>query len=144
VPFKIAIVGCGGIATDSHGPALAYYARTHPDTELAACCDLDECKAAAYAKRFGFARHFTDLDELLDAVRPGAVRGTATPAWQNPRPRPPRRGLRWQFGKRFPPTRSARELSKPSAQIEGTRPGFSRISGSVVNRASFSPIFVQV
>ncbi|MCY3020263.1 MAG: Gfo/Idh/MocA family oxidoreductase [Planctomycetota bacterium] len=71
--FKIAIIGCGNMSAYVHGPALARYALTHPGTELAACCDLDEKRVAAYRERFGFLRHFTNLDTMLETVRPDAV-----------------------------------------------------------------------
>ena len=39
--FKIAVIGCGWVSMDCHGPAYARYAQTHPGIELTACCDLD-------------------------------------------------------------------------------------------------------
>jgi myo-inositol 2-dehydrogenase/D-chiro-inositol 1-dehydrogenase len=71
--FKVVLIGCGWMAGDGHGPALARYAQAHPDVELAACCDVDAPKAAEFAQRFGFARHFADVTGMLDAVRPDAV-----------------------------------------------------------------------
>ncbi|MCK4375431.1 MAG: Gfo/Idh/MocA family oxidoreductase, partial [Candidatus Brocadiae bacterium] len=43
------------------------------EAELAACCDLDEAKARRFRERFGFARHYTDMAEMLDAEQPDAV-----------------------------------------------------------------------
>ena len=71
--FKICTVGCGGMSTAVHGPSHAKYAATHPDTLLAACCDLDEQKAVRYRDKFGYARHYTDLVKMLEAERPDAV-----------------------------------------------------------------------
>lgn len=71
--FRICTIGCGGIATGRHGPSYARYAAQRPDTELVACCDLNEERAVAFRERFGFARHYTDLDEMLAAERPDAV-----------------------------------------------------------------------
>jgi predicted dehydrogenase len=71
--FKIATIGCGGMATAAHGPSYAKYAATHPDTELAACCDLDADRAARFRDRFGFQRSYTDLGVMLDTERPDAV-----------------------------------------------------------------------
>jgi predicted dehydrogenase len=71
--FRICIVGCGSMSQSGHGPSLAKYAASHPDTELAACCDLDEAKAAGYRKRFGFARHYTDMTAMLKTEKPDAV-----------------------------------------------------------------------
>lgn len=71
--FRICTIGCGGMATLGHGPSYARYAAEHPDTELAACCDLDPEKAAAFRERFGFAHSDTDFDAMLDREKPDAI-----------------------------------------------------------------------
>jgi len=71
--FKICVVGCGNWSRTQHGPSYAKYAASHPDTELAACCDIVEEKAIAYRDKFGFARHYTDFVAMLDAEKPDAV-----------------------------------------------------------------------
>lgn len=71
--FKICVIGCGGIAMSSHGPAYRRYADLHPEVELVGCCDLDERKAAAFGKRIGFARHYTDFAVMLTQEKPHAV-----------------------------------------------------------------------
>ena len=71
--FTICTIGCGSHATKNHGPAYAKYAATHPDTILAACCDLSEDKAMQFRHRFGFARHYTDLETMLRQEKPDAV-----------------------------------------------------------------------
>lgn len=71
--FRICTIGCGSMATTGHGPAYARYAATHPETELAACCDLDPAKAERFRERFGFARCTTDLDRMLAEEKPDAV-----------------------------------------------------------------------
>ena len=71
--FKVCTIGCGGMATTGHGPSYARYAATHPDTELAACCDLDEEKAGRFRDRFGFARSYTDMERMLVVEKPDAV-----------------------------------------------------------------------
>lgn len=71
--FKICSIGCGRIATDQHGPSYVHYAREHSDTQLVACCDIDEAKAIAFSNHFGFARHYTDYIQMLCAERPDAV-----------------------------------------------------------------------
>ena len=71
--FKIAAIGCGGIALGCHGPAYARYAQTHPGVTLAACCDLDEQKAVQFGERFGFSRHYQDFREMLNTEQPDAV-----------------------------------------------------------------------
>jgi myo-inositol 2-dehydrogenase/D-chiro-inositol 1-dehydrogenase len=71
--LKICVVGCGGHSALVHGPACARYARENPDTLLAACCDLQEERAAAYRDRFGFQRCYTDMDAMLETEQPDAV-----------------------------------------------------------------------
>jgi predicted dehydrogenase len=71
--LKLAVIGCGEHAVGSHGPAQARYASEHPGVELAACCDLDEGRAARYRERFGFQRSYTDLAAMLERERPDAV-----------------------------------------------------------------------
>jgi predicted dehydrogenase len=71
--FKIAVIGCGWVSMDCHGPAYARYAQIHPGVELTACCDLDAQKAAAFASRFGFLHAYTQSQEMLDAEKPQAV-----------------------------------------------------------------------
>lgn len=71
--ITLCTVGCGLIANMVHGPAYARLVKTYPQVRLAACCDKDENKAASFAGQFGFARHYTDLQEMLDAEKPDAV-----------------------------------------------------------------------
>lgn len=71
--FKVCAIGCGNLANYCHGPSYARYAASHPDTELVACCDLDETKAIRFRERFGFSRHYTDLERMLRAESPDAV-----------------------------------------------------------------------
>ncbi len=71
--LKICTIGCGSMASHVHGPSYQEYAARHPDTTLAACCDLDEGKAASFRESFGFRRHYTDVDAMLDTERPDAV-----------------------------------------------------------------------
>ena len=71
--FRICVIGCGGIATGYHGPSYQRYAATHPQLVLAACCDVDAEKAAAFGARFGFERTYTDFQPMLQAESPNAV-----------------------------------------------------------------------
>jgi myo-inositol 2-dehydrogenase / D-chiro-inositol 1-dehydrogenase len=71
--FKICTIGCGQLANSHHGPAYAKYASRTPDTELTACSDLDEARAAAFANRFGFKGHYTDPFQMLEREHPDAV-----------------------------------------------------------------------
>ena len=68
--IRIALAGCGEHSTTSHAAPLARYAAAHPDEiELAAACDLNEDRAAQVCHLFGFRRHYTNLDEMLDAEK---------------------------------------------------------------------------
>lgn len=71
--FKICTIGCGQLANSHHGPAYVKYAGQTPDTELAACSDLDAGKAAAFARCFGFNRFYTDPIAMLEKEHPDAV-----------------------------------------------------------------------
>ena len=71
--FKICVLGCGSVATSGHGPSLLKYRATHPDTLLAACCDLDPIRAETYRKTFGFERAYTDYEEMLRQEQPDVV-----------------------------------------------------------------------
>jgi myo-inositol 2-dehydrogenase / D-chiro-inositol 1-dehydrogenase len=84
MPFKICTIGCGQLANSHHGPAYAHYVRLHPDTELAACSDLDESRAATFAARFGFKRAYTDPIQMLEKEKPQAVCLLVPPAVTTP------------------------------------------------------------
>lgn len=71
--FKICCIGCGDMATVGHGPSFVKYAKQTPDTVLAACCDLDLVKAEQFRRTFGFAKCYTDMDEMLAIEKPDAV-----------------------------------------------------------------------
>src|SRR5262249_38288912 len=66
-------IGCGEPARSSHGPAQALYVLRHPETVLAACCDVDGEKAERYRHRSGFARSYTDALAMVEAERPEAA-----------------------------------------------------------------------
>lgn len=64
--IRLALVGCGEHSRESHAAPLASYAASHPgEIELVAACDLNEERAAAFCRDFGFARAFTDVEKLL-------------------------------------------------------------------------------
>lgn len=71
--LKLCLVGCGGMATHGHGPAFQKYAAENSQVYLAGCCDVDAVKAEEFRKRFGFARAYTDMDEMLRTEKPDAV-----------------------------------------------------------------------
>ncbi|MGX1194691.1 Gfo/Idh/MocA family protein [Metabacillus sp. SLBN-84] len=61
--LKVGIIGCGGIGTQKHLPALS----KQKNVELTAFCDLVESRAQDAAETFGTAgaKVFTDYQELL-------------------------------------------------------------------------------
>ena len=65
---RYAIVGCGGIANSSHLPAVERL----EDVDIVAACDIAEERAQAAAQRYG-GEAFTDLDEMLDKIKPEIV-----------------------------------------------------------------------
>jgi myo-inositol 2-dehydrogenase/D-chiro-inositol 1-dehydrogenase len=71
--FKIAVIGCGWVSMDCHGPAYARYAAARPGVELSACCDLDAQRAEKFGDRFDFKHRYTDYARMLQAEKPDAV-----------------------------------------------------------------------
>lgn len=71
--FKLCVIGCGDIARRCHGPSYKKYQMENPDFELTACCDIDSQRAAAFEKKFGFLRYYTDFKEMLQKENPDAV-----------------------------------------------------------------------
>lgn len=67
------MIGCGSFARASHGPAQVRCRAEMPGLELAACCDVVERHAADYARDFGYARHYCDVEAMLTAEKPAAV-----------------------------------------------------------------------
>jgi predicted dehydrogenase len=72
--LKVAIVGCGKIA-DAHASQI----RRIQGCQIAGVCDREELMADQLAQRFGVPRHFNDLKEMLDEVRPEVVHITTPP-----------------------------------------------------------------
>lgn len=70
---KIVMIGCGYHSEKAHGPSLAYCRERERDVTLAACCDVREETAANYRGMFGFARHYTDWEQMVEVERPDAV-----------------------------------------------------------------------
>ncbi|MFB3891781.1 MAG: Gfo/Idh/MocA family protein [Phycisphaerae bacterium] len=63
---RLGILGAGTHSSYHHGPALRQLRQDNPHrVELAAVCDLDESKARAYAKQFGFQSAYANLDKML-------------------------------------------------------------------------------
>jgi predicted dehydrogenase len=66
--IRVALIGCGEHARESHAAPLASYAAAHPgELALAAVCDLERGRAEAFCRDFGFARAFTSAADLVDA-----------------------------------------------------------------------------
>src|SRR3954454_12600557 len=72
--YRGALIGCG------------FFARNHmeawhrePRVKIAAVCDLDPARANAMAARFGVARVFTDVAEMLQAEQLDFVDVATTP-----------------------------------------------------------------
>lgn len=63
--LKIGIIGCGGIASEKHAPALA----TIEDIEMTAFCDIDEQKAVVLRDNYGDSASnvYTDYKEMLES-----------------------------------------------------------------------------
>ena len=78
--FKICCIGCGDMATIGHGPSFQKYARENSGVFLAACCDLDPEKAEKYRSSFGFAKAYTDVDQMLAQGKPDVVSLIVPPA----------------------------------------------------------------
>jgi predicted dehydrogenase len=72
--IRLALIGCGAHAKTAHADPLSRYAAQHPDhVQLTACCDLRRERAEAFCQQFGFLEAFTDVETMLDKVRPDAV-----------------------------------------------------------------------
>ncbi len=71
--LKAVLIGAGGHSEAVHGPSLAHHAEQHPgEIELAGVCDLREERARLFCEKFGFRRHYTDLEQMFDREKPGA------------------------------------------------------------------------
>ncbi len=66
--LKLGIVGCGDIAGFA-----AWMSRLIPQLTLAACCDINQERARAFARRHGIPQVFTQYEELLDKAGVEAV-----------------------------------------------------------------------
>jgi len=72
--LRLALIGCGAHAETAHADPLARYAAAHPGhVALVAVCDVRRERAERFSGKYGFARAFADLDEMLAHERPDAV-----------------------------------------------------------------------
>ncbi len=79
-PLRVAVIGCGGIATSQHGPAYQKLA----GVEIIAGCDIVAERAREFATRFA-CRAYTDYREMLEHERPDVV-DVCTPEDQHVEP----------------------------------------------------------
>ncbi|MGC9543676.1 Gfo/Idh/MocA family protein [Streptomyces sp. UG1] len=71
--IRVAVIGTGAIARDSHLPALARLAE-EGETELVAAVDVDAASVESFrAEAGGALRGYTDLERMLAAERPDLV-----------------------------------------------------------------------
>jgi len=72
--MKLVVIGAGGHSRCAHGTCLKAYVEANPGVVvLGAVCDLDEEKARAYARDFGFAATYTDVDEMIRKEKPDGI-----------------------------------------------------------------------
>lgn len=67
------MIGCGGFASQCHGPAQRKLREQIPEVILAACCDTDVKRASAYGEAFGYARPYPEISQMLSTEKPDAV-----------------------------------------------------------------------
>ncbi|MGD9498265.1 MAG: Gfo/Idh/MocA family protein, partial [Armatimonadota bacterium] len=68
--LRVGFIGAGNRANASHYPSVAELSEL---AEMVAVCDLDAQRLAETADRWGIARRFLDLHEMLGAVELDAV-----------------------------------------------------------------------
>ena len=71
--IKLCLIGCGGHAKKVYADSISKYMREFGDVELLACCDTDIEKARAFSEKTGFARVYSDYDNMLNIEKPDAV-----------------------------------------------------------------------
>lgn len=65
--IRLALLGCGEHSRSSHAAPLARYVAQNPgDLELVAACDLNLDRAKEFAREFGFARAYSDVNTMLE------------------------------------------------------------------------------
>jgi myo-inositol 2-dehydrogenase / D-chiro-inositol 1-dehydrogenase len=63
---KLGLIGCGEHSEIGHAIPLARYKKAHPDeVELTAACDIQLARAENFRARYGFAKAYNDVDEML-------------------------------------------------------------------------------
>jgi predicted dehydrogenase len=72
--IRVGIVGCGKMA-DQHAVQI----RRIPSAEIVGVCDAEQLMARQMCERWNVGRHFTTVQEMLDAVKPDVVHITTPP-----------------------------------------------------------------
>lgn len=68
--IRIGLIGCGAHAESGHATPLARYKAAHPDeVELAAVCDLRIERGLEFSRRYGFAKAYPNVDDMLRQER---------------------------------------------------------------------------
>jgi predicted dehydrogenase len=70
--LRMAIIGTGNWSRHMHLPSLKKLAKLE-DVVFAGVCDLNAEAARAYAKDLGAAESFTDLNRMIEALKPDGV-----------------------------------------------------------------------
>lgn len=68
-PVRLAMLGAGWWASTAHLPSMA----ANPDVDLVAVCDPERARVKIAADRFSVPAAYTDVDQLLDEIRPDGV-----------------------------------------------------------------------
>ena len=64
--IRLGLIGCGEHSESGHAVPLARYMAANPgQIELSAACDIQRGRALRFCKKYGFARAYTDIDEML-------------------------------------------------------------------------------
>jgi predicted dehydrogenase len=64
--IRLGLIGCGAHSESGHAIPLARYRAAHPDElVLTAVCDLQIERAVEFGKKYGFAKAYRDVDEML-------------------------------------------------------------------------------
>jgi predicted dehydrogenase len=73
--IRVGIIGCGKMA-DQHATQI----RRITGSEIVGVCDSELLMARQMSERFNIARHFSNVQEMLDLVKPDVVHITTPPA----------------------------------------------------------------
>ncbi len=73
--IKVGIIGCGKMA-DQHATQI----QRIPGAEITGVCDKEPLMAQDMSERFKVGRYFTDVQEMLEAIKPVVVHVTTPPA----------------------------------------------------------------